>query len=134
MLGFGILGLEVVMILFKIKFDFNKWLEDRRRAKIAARRCKLAKRCKHTWTLYPHSQFSMCNKCLGLISTPLLMDLPDELRPLIRGIMENQSIKARKSNIFVSSPVNDKRLARALLTPQLMRRITETRHDSNSHR
>lgn len=84
--------------------------------------------------MYPNSQFSMCNKCLGLISTPVLMDLPDELRFLVRGVIESQSIKARKGNVIVSSPVNDKRLAGALLTLQLKRRIQETRHDLNSHR
>ena len=124
------------MIRFNIniKFDVNKWVQNRRQTKITNRRRKFVKQCKHTWTLYPHSQFSMCNKCLGLISTPVLMDLPDELRWLVRGVVEHQSIKARKGNIIISSPVNDKRLARALLTPQLRRRIKETRHDLNNHR
>ncbi len=122
------------MILFSIKFDVNKWLQDRRQAKTANQHRKLVKQCKHTWTLYPHSQFSMCNKCLALISTPVLMDLPDELRWLVRGVVEQKSIKARQGNITVPSPINDKRLARALLTPQLKRRIKETRHDLNSHR
>ena len=76
----------------------------------------------------------MCNRCLGLISTPILMDLPDELRFLVRGVTENQSIKARKGAIIVSSPVNDRRLARTLLTPQYKRRIKETRHDLGGYR
>ncbi len=76
----------------------------------------------------------MCNKCLALISTPILMDLPDQLRWLVRGVIEHQSINARKGNITVLSPVNDKRLARALLTPQFKRRIKETRHDLGSYR
>lgn len=109
------------MIRINIKFDFNKWVQDRRQAKIANRHRKLVDRCKHTWTLYPQSQFSICNKCLGLISTPVLMDLPDELRFLVRGVMENQSIKARKGNILVSSPVNDTRIAHALSTRRLTR-------------
>ena len=76
----------------------------------------------------------MCNKCPWTISTPVPLDLPDELRWLVRGVMENQSIKARKGNIVVPSPVNDKRSARALLTPRLKRRIKGTRHELNSHR
>ena len=122
------------MIPVNIKLDFNNWVQDRRQAKIANRHRKLVDRCKHTWTLYPQSQFSMCNKCLGLISTPTLMDLPDELHWLVRGVAEHQSIKACKNSIVVPSPVNDKRLARALLTPQYKRRIKETRHDLGSYR
>ena len=122
------------MIRFNIKFDVNKWVQDRRQAKTANRHRKLVKRCKHTWTLYPHSQFSMCNKCQALISTPILMDLPDELHWLVRGVVAHKSINARQGNITVPSPINDKRLARALLTPQLKRRIKETRHDLGSYR
>ena len=122
------------MVRVNINIDFNKWVQDWRRARVATRHRKLAKRCKHTWTLYPHSQFSMCNKCLGLISTPVLMDLPGQFRWLVRGVVEHQSIKARQGNIIVSSPINDKRVARALLTPQYKRRIKETRHALNGHR
>ena len=76
----------------------------------------------------------MCNKCHALISTPILMDLPDELHWLVRGVVAHKSINARQGNITVPSPINDKRLARALLTLQIKRRIKEMRHDLGSYR
>ena len=113
------------MIRINLQIDVNRLIEDVRRWRDEKRYRKRVSRCVHLWTLYPDSPYSICNKCQGFISTSTLKDLPAQFQWLIRGVVHEQRINAKKGNIIVESPVNDKRAARALLSLQIARVMAE---------
>ena len=67
------IAFSIVAVKVTINFDLNEWQKSRKEAKSNAQLKKLAKKCRHMWTLYPNSPLSRCNKCYAFITTSILL-------------------------------------------------------------
>lgn len=63
----------IAAIRLTLKFDINEWSRERRKQKQLKSQWKRIENCGHTWTLYEHSEYSQCSKCMVLISTTILL-------------------------------------------------------------
>ena len=66
-------AISIVSARLIFTFNLNQWLEGRRKDKQTRDLLKAAERCKHAWTLYSRSPYSVCSKCHVLISTSILL-------------------------------------------------------------
>ena len=88
-----------------IKFDINVWLQDRRSAKAFKARKKHADRCRHMWTLYHASPFSLCNLCLAYIATSTLLLYFDSPEVIIVGENWGYLLKPAAGSVVAMHPV-----------------------------
>lgn len=101
----------VITIRISIKFDVNAWMKARQESKELKHRKKVSSKCQHMWTLYTHSQFSICNKCLVLISTPILhtaIESPGP-KPIILGCVSMMTIKPGPNRLITSDYIGAKK-------------------------
>ena len=99
-------------ITFKIsvKFDINTWLKERKESKELRDREKASRKCSHIWTLYTHSPYSRCDKCLILISSSILnlARVYSSTKPLISGIANGVLMKPGTKEIVTSDYIGSK--------------------------
>ena len=99
-------------ITFKISvnFDINTWLKERKESKELRDREKASRKCSHIWTLYTHSPYSRCDKCLILISTSILNFASEysSTKPLISGIANGVLMKPGTKEIVTSDYIGSK--------------------------
>ena len=95
-------ALGTIAIRVSVKFDINAWLKTRKESKELRDRGKASERCPHIWTLYPHSPYSRCDRCLVLISTSLLTAARahGNPRPVISGQMVELLMKPGENDII----------------------------------
>lgn len=98
------LAIATVTIRFSIKFDFNEWQKNRQRERRTKEQQKAVERCSHVWTLYPHSQYSICNICQVLHSTSTLMALRGSPGIVIAGERYGMDIKAEAGALIAMNP------------------------------
>ena len=100
-----VIVLAVLIMSIRVKFDVNKWLSFRSDQKLAKQRRKAAVRCVHAWTLYPDSQYSLCNRCAALIATATLNRVQDVVGVNIEGVRCRMEVRARRGHIVVTNPI-----------------------------
>ena len=98
------LVIAAVTIRISIKFDFNEWQKNRQRERRTKEQQKAVERCSHVWTLYPHSQYSICNICQVLHSTSTLMALRGSPGIVIAGERYGMDIKAEAGALIAMDP------------------------------
>ena len=98
------LVIAAVTIRVSIKLDFNEWQKNRQRERRTKEQQKAAERCSHVWTLYPQSQYSICNICQVLHSTSTLMALRGSPDIVIAGERYGMEIKADAGALIAMDP------------------------------
>ena len=95
----------IITIRITVKFDINTWLQERKEAKALEDRDKASRKCQHLWTLYTHSPYSRCDKCLVLISTSILNFAREHsnTKPLISGIANGIVMTPGKNEIVIDN-------------------------------
>ena len=88
-----------------INFDVNEWLRDRRAAKSFKARKKHADKCRHAWTLYHASPFSLRNLCLAYIATSTLLLYSDSPEVIILGENWGYLLKLGAGSVVAKHPV-----------------------------
>ena len=100
----GATALAAIAIRITVKFDANTWLENKRSANAIKESRKRATVCRHVWTLYTHSQYSVCNQCEALIATSTLLLFRNDREVLIAGQVSGMQIIGKEGSILVDSP------------------------------
>ena len=97
----AVVGLIGAVVAFRIRFDLNVWLRDRRDEKILKEFNKRADRCAHAWTLYPNDTYSQCVGCEAWIQTNMLLAARrvGDVKPLILG--ERPGVVVKHDGPFV---------------------------------
>ena len=100
----GATALAAIVIRITVKFNANTWLESRRNTKSINEWRKRAEACRHVWTLYPQSHYSVCNKCEALIATSTLSLFQNDPEVLIAGRVWQMQVIGKAGAIFEDSP------------------------------
>ena len=100
----GAAALAVIAIRITVKFNANTWLENRQSANAIKESRKRAAVCRHVWTLYTHSQYSVCNQCEALIATSTLLLFQNDREVLIAGRFAGMQIVGKEGAILVDNP------------------------------
>ena len=100
----GATALAAIAIRITVKFDANTWLESRQTANAIKESRKRAAVCRHVWTLYSHSQYSICNHCEALIATSNLLLFRNDHKVLIAGQVSGMQIVGKEGAILVDNP------------------------------
>ena len=98
-----VVALAITTVRIGIKFDVNVWIAARRSNRVRRERMRFVEECVHTWTLYPTSQYSICNKCMAYIATATLFTARElgEPKPVIIGERHGVDINPGEGSVLV---------------------------------
>ena len=106
----GAIVIATVAIKVAIKFDLNKWLEQRSSDRKRKEHLKVIEECRHGWTLLHNSHYSVCGMCHAYIATAVLLaalEYADD-KPFILGEHYTMVIKSTKGIPIVNDYIGNR--------------------------